>query len=101
MGISRPSYQLAAGTHVISTNAGALTFVSAIADGTNDVTVDCHDASAAGDIATTNQIVTFKIDTSLNGFQGGGNITHPIKFINGLVVKVTGTNGVAYVAHTK
>ena len=100
MSVSRPTYQLAAGTHLITDRAGFLTMCVGISDGTNDVTIDCHDCAATGDIATTNQLVTFKIDGSLVGFTGGGAVPS-LRFGTGLVVKVTGTNGVAYVGYSR
>ena len=48
-----------------------------------------------------NEIVEFKVDVSLNGFQGGGNITHPLHYSNGLVVKVAGAGARVYVGYSK
>jgi hypothetical protein len=45
--------------------------------------------------------VAFRVDVSLNGFQGGGNITHPIKYTRGLCVVVEGAGAVAYIGYTK
>ena len=98
--ISRPSYELDVDTHTITKTGGILTFCSVVA-GSADATVSLYDVNAAGDIAATNKLVAFKVDLSLNGFQGGGNITNPIRFVNGLVVVVAGTGAVAYVGYSK
>jgi hypothetical protein len=45
--------------------------------------------------------VAFKIDVALNGFQGGGNITHPLSYTRGLRVVVAGVGAVAYLGYTK
>ncbi len=100
MATSRPSYQLAAGTSVVTKNGGAVTFVSIVAAGA-DATVDLHDCEVAGDVATTNKMAAFKVDVSLNGYQGGGNITHPLRFTTGLTVVVTGIGAIAFVGFTK
>jgi hypothetical protein len=97
---SRPSNELAAGTHLLTTVGGKLTFCSVIAAAA-DATVSVYDVSAAADIATTNKFVAFRVDVSLNGFQGGGNITHPIKYTRGLCVVVEGVGAVAYIGYTK
>ncbi len=98
---SRSSGKLTVGTNYVMKKPGVITFISIISDGTNDVTVTCYDGTASGDAVTANEIVEMKVDTSLNGFQGGGNITHPISFANGLIVKVAGANGYAYVGYRK
>ena len=97
---SRPSYELAAGTHQLTTVGGKLTFCSLIAAAA-DATVSVYDVAATGDIATTNKIVAFMIDVSLNGFQGGGNINHPLTYTKGLCVVVGGVGAVAYLGYTK
>jgi hypothetical protein len=97
---SRPSYELAAGTHLITTSGGQLTFCSIIAAAA-DATVSCYDVQAAASISSANKIVAFKVDVSLNGFQGGGNITHPLKYTDGLCVVVAGTGALAYIGYIK
>jgi hypothetical protein len=97
---SRPSYELAAGTHQITTVGGKLTFCSLIAAAA-DATVSVYDVDTSDSIAATNKIVAFKIDVSLNGFQGGGNITHPLSYTRGLKVVVAGVGAVAYLGYTK
>ena len=97
---SRPSYELAAGTHLLTTVGGKLTFCSLIAAAA-DATVSVYDVDDSGDIATTNKIVAFKVEVSLNGFQGGGNINHPLTYTRGLCVVVGGVGAVAYLGYTK
>jgi hypothetical protein len=97
---ARPSYELAAGTHLVTTKPGALTFVS-IVGAAADVTVSCYDVNAAADIATTNKIAAFKIDVSAAGMQGGMSFGIPLSFAEGLVVVVAGAGGLAYVGYTK
>ena len=97
---SRPSYELAAGTHQLTTVGGKLTFCSLIAAAA-DATVSVYDLDTSGTIAATNTIVAFKIEVSKNGFQGGGNITHPLTYTRGLRVVVGGVGAVAYLGYTK
>lgn len=97
---ARSSYELAAGTHVITTKPGALTFVS-IVGAAADVTVDCYDVNASADIATTNKITSFKVDVSADGMQGGMSFGIPLSFAEGLVIVVTGAGGLAYAGYTK
>ena len=98
--ISKPSYQQAVGTTLLTGNSGKLTFCSVIA-GTADATVTLYDVNATADIATTNALVSFKVDLDLNGFQGGGNIAHPLRYSRGLCVVVAGTGATAYLGYTK
>jgi len=97
---SRPSYELAVGTHQITEIGGLLTFCSLVAAAA-DATVSVYDVAASANIASANKIVAFKVAVDQNGFQGGGNITHAIKFINGLCVVVAGTGAVAYLGYKK
>lgn len=103
MAIARPSYELAAGTNLITTNPGALTFVLLMTPigAPVDSTITCYDQDVAASIATTNKMCQFGLDTSVSGFTVGGNITHPIRFSRGLVVVTTGAGAVAYVSYTK
>ena len=96
---ARSSYELAAGTHLVTTKPGALTFVSIVAAA--DVTVDCYDVNATANIAATNKITAFKVDVSADGMQGGMPFGVPLSFAEGLVVVVTGAGGLAYVGYTK
>lgn len=98
--MAKSSYELAVGTHSVILKPGRLTFCSVIA-GTADAIVSCYDVAASGDIATTNKIAAFKVDLSLNGFQGGGNVNDPLDFAKGLVVVVAGTGAVAYVGYKR
>ena len=99
--MARPSGRLAASsTTVITTNPGKLTFISIIAAAA-DATVTCYNGIVAGDAVAANEIVAFKVDVSLNGFQGGGNIDDPLSFSNGLVIKVEGAGSVAYAGFKK
>jgi len=97
---SRPSYELAVGTHQLTTIGGKLTFCSLVAAAA-DATVSVYDLDTSGTIAATNKIVAFKIDVLLNGFQGGGNITHPLTYTRGLRVIVAGVGAVAYIGYVK
>ena len=97
---SRPSYELAVGTHQITTSGGLITFCFIIAAAA-DATVSLYDVQATGDIATANKIAAFKVNVGLNGFQGGGNITHPIKYRDGLCAVVAGAGAVAYLGYKK
>ena len=98
--ISRSSGELSAGSNVVTTNPCVVTFVS-IVGAAADVTVALHDCDTAATVTTANKLVAFKIDVSLNGFQGGGNITHPLRFSEGLVAVVAGAGGLAYVGFKK
>ena len=97
---TKPSYELAVGTHLITTKSGALTLACLVA-AADDATISCYDVNATGDIANSNKIIAFKVDVSLNGFQGGGNINNPIDFATGLVVVVGGTAAVGYVGYSR
>lgn len=98
--MAKPSYELAVGTHTIVLKPGRLTFCSVIA-GTADAIVSCYDVAAAANIATANKFTAFKVDLSLNGFQGGGNVNDPLDFAKGLVVVVAGTGAVAYIGYKR
>ena len=97
---ARSSYELVAGTHLITTKPGALTFVS-IVGAAADVTVDCYDVNATATIAATNKITAFKLDVTAAGMQGGMSLSIPLSFVEGLVVVVTGAGGLAYIGYTK
>ena len=98
--MAKPSGQLTVATTVVTTKPGVLTFLSIIAAAA-DATVTCYNGTVTGDAIAGNAIVAFKVDVSLNGFQGGGNIDDPLEFSNGLVVKVEGTGAVAYAGYKK
>ena len=98
--ISKSSGQLTVATNIVTTNGGVLTFISIIAAAA-DATVTCYNGIVSGDAVAANEIAAFKVDVTLNGFQGGGNITHPIRYSRGLIVKVAGTGAVAYVGYKK
>jgi hypothetical protein len=66
-----------------------------------DVTVTCYNGTVAADAIPANELVEFKVDVSLNGFQGGGNLAHPVSFSNGLVIKVDGANARVYCGYFK
>ena len=87
--MSKPSYELAVGTHLISTKPGRVSLAVLLAAAA-DATLVLYNTDVASDIATTNKMITFGIDVSLNGFQGGGNINDPLEYSSGLVAVVAG-----------
>lgn len=97
---TKPSYELAVGTHLITTKPGRLS-LACIIGAAADATISCYDVDDTGDIAAGNKLIAFKVDVSLNGFQGGGNINSPLSFATGLVVVVAGTAAVGYVGYSR
>lgn len=55
-----------------------------------DVTVQFYDAATAAEAGDDNVLIEFKVDLSLNGFQGGGSLDAPAAYGKGLVYTVTG-----------
>jgi len=100
MAISTPTYELAVGTTEITTKQGTLTLAT-IKAAAADCSISCYDCAAAGDIASSNKLVSFEVEILLNGKQGGGNIEHPLRFKSGLVIVVAGTGAVGYGGYTR
>jgi len=96
---SRPSFELAAGTHLITTTSGVVTYCGLIAAAA-DCSVSLYDVQAAADIAVTNKIVAFKLDIDVDGIQGGSELPL-LKFSRGLCAVVAGVGAVAYLGYKK
>jgi hypothetical protein len=97
---SKPSYELATGTHLITKRGGSLTFI-AVVGAAADVTVSCYDTDVAANVASTNKIAAIKLDVDVVGMHGNITFPFPVSFQDGLVVVVEGAGGLAYVGHIK
>lgn len=96
--ILKTGHELTASTQ-ITTKGGSFGGVLVITDGTNNAVITAYDVDDSGDIAATNKI--FEITVLGTEHYGGIIFPHPIKFITGLYITVSGTGASFIPYYTK